>query len=322
MAGSERSGGRRIDLAGYAMVIVSALSYSALGILAKIAYANGLPLDSLLSTRFTLAAAFLWGWVALSPDLRGAVRALPRRRALGLFAWGICGFAGQSALFFSALRFISASLTEVLLYTCPAFLGLIVWGLAGRRPPLPRVAAIALALLGTYFCAGPLGGATDPLGVGLALLSGLWYATFLLGLHRLTPGIPGVVSGALVISGAALAFDGFVLAARSYVLPANAAAWGAVFGIVLSATLVGFVLFVAGLKRVGPQTAAILSTFEPLGTLLLAAVTLGERLSAAQWSGAALIIGAAFVLASTEEAPEGAPVTDPGELAARAAARD
>jgi drug/metabolite transporter (DMT)-like permease len=322
MAGSVRAGGRRIDLAGYAMIIVSALSYSALAILAKIAYAHGLSLPSLLSTRFTLAAACLWFWVAILPDLRGAVRTLPRRRVLRLVAWGICGFAGQSVLFFSALRFISASLTEVLLYTCPAFLALIVWGLSGRRPPLPRALAIALALLGTYLCAGPLAGAVDPLGLGLALLSGLWYATFLLGLHRITPGIPGVVSGALVISGSALAFDAFALASGSYVPPANAAAWGAVLGIVLSATLVGFVLFVAGLNRVGPQTAAILSTFEPLGTLLLAAVTLGERLTAAQWGGAALIIGAAFVLASSEVAPEGTPLRDPAELAARAAIRD
>ncbi len=55
-----------------------------------------------------------------------------------------------------------------------------------------------------------------------------------------------------------------------------------------------------GLKRVGPEVAAILSTFEPLGTLVLAFVILGERLAPLQWFGAALIIGAAFVLARTE----------------------
>ena len=72
-------------------------------------------------------------------------------------------------------------------------------------------------------------------------------------------------------------------------------------GIVLSAAVFGFVLFVAGLKRVGPQAASVLSTFEPIGTILLAAIVLGERLRGAQWAGAALIIGAAFVLASTSE---------------------
>ena len=81
----------------------------------------------------------------------------------------------------------------------------------------------------------------------------------------------------------------------------TAAAWGNVLGMVLSATVFGFVLFVAGLKRVGPQVTSVLSTFEPLGTLMLAAVILGEKLATMQWLGAALIIGAAFVLASTGE---------------------
>jgi drug/metabolite transporter (DMT)-like permease len=72
---------------------------------------------------------------------------------------------------------------------------------------------------------------------------------------------------------------------------------------VASATLCGFFLFVAGMKRTGPQVAAILSTFEPLGTLVLAVVFLGERLRPGQWIGAALILVAAVVLMATSERP-------------------
>jgi drug/metabolite transporter (DMT)-like permease len=41
-------------------------------------------------------------------------------------------------------------------------------------------------------------------------------------------------------------------------------------------TILGFVLFVVGLRRVGPQVAAILSTFEPVGTIVLAMILLGS----------------------------------------------
>jgi drug/metabolite transporter (DMT)-like permease len=304
MSSAEGARARRVDRFGFTLLIVAAFCYSTLGILGKAALKEGVPLLSILSTRFTLAALLFWAWLLLVPRLRRALAELPSRRIAALFVWGFFGFAGQSALFFGALQIISASLTEVLLYTCPAFLALILWGTTGKRPTAARLVAITLALAGTYLCAGPLGGATSTPGVVLAILAGLWYAVFLVLMHRLTPGVPGGVSGALIVSGAAVAFDLATLLDGGYTLPATPAAWAAVLGLVLGATVFGFVLFVAGLNRVGPQIASILSTFEPLGTLLLAALLLGERLALPQWGGAGLIIGAAFLLAATEPASE------------------
>ncbi len=287
-------------LHGLGLIMASALCYSTLSILGKTALAIGLPLLPLLATRFILGAVILWAWVLLDPGSRRAMGRISRARVLGLIAWGAIGFSGQSALFFLALERISASLTEVLLYTCPAFLALMLWGITRRRPKGSSLLAIALALGGTWLCAGPIEGVTDPRGAALATLSGLWYAAFLIWMHRLTPGIPGAVSGAYIITGAGLVFSSAsLLSGGGLLVPRGPAAWGTVLGIVLSATVFGFVLFVAGLKQVGPQVASIVSTFEPLGTLLLAAIFLGERLAGAQWAGAALIIGAAFVLAAT-----------------------
>jgi len=121
-------------------------------------------------------------------------------------------------------------------------------------------------------------------------------------MHAALSSRPSRGSGTRPSSSAAFAFTAATLIrGGGFLVPRGAAAWGSVLGIVLSATVFGFVLFVAGLKRVGPQVASVLSTFEPIGTLLLAAIFLGERLRGTQWAGAALIIGAAFVLASTSE---------------------
>ena len=301
-----RPGGR--DPVGLLLVIGSALCYSALGILAKLAYAEGLTLRSMLAIRFTLGAILLWGWVLMHPELRRAVSCLPRARLTRLLLWGIFGFGVQSALFFSSLKLIPASLSQVLLYTCPAFVAIILWLTAGVRPGTTRLLAIGLALAGTALCAGPIQGAPEARGVALAVFTGLWYAMFTLRLDRLTPGIPAVLSGACIISGAALLFSLAVVPGGSFALPSTPAGWGAVIGMVLSATVFGFVLYVTGLKRVGAQSASILSTFEPLGALLLAGILLGERLSSGQWVGAGMIIGAAFVLAGMTRS-EGSPLT-------------
>jgi len=302
-----RSPGGR-DPVGLLFVVGSALCYSALGILAKLAYAEGLTLRSMLAIRFTLGAILLWTWVLAHPELRRAVGALPRRRLTALLSWGIFGFGTQSALFFSSLKLIPASLAQVLLYTCPAFVAIILWLTAGVRPGTKRLLAIGLALAGTVLCAGPIQGAPEARGVALAVFTGLWYAMFTLQLDRLTPGVPAVLSGACIISGGALLFVVAAIPGGGFAFPATAAGWGAVIGMVFSATVFGFVLYVSGLKRVGAQAASILSTFEPLGALLLAGLLLGERLDASQWVGAGMIIGAAFVLAGMTRT-EGSPLT-------------
>jgi len=286
----------RPDIGGYLLVILAAFCYSTLGVFAKIAFREGMDVGSLLMTRFVMAAALLWGLVMASPRLR-ANALLPSGRRRGLFLWGFIGLAGQAALFFSALRYISASLAEVLLYTCPAFLAVILW-VRGRRRPRPAIlVAIALALIGTWLVAAPAGGTAPAIGIALGLGSGLWFASFVLALERASAGVQPIVSTTLVVTGAAAAYVLVVPLAFGFVPPPTRLAWLAVLGMVITATLLGFTFFVIGLRRTGSQVASVLSTFEPVGTLLLAAVVLGERFAPGQWMGTAFVLGAAFVLA-------------------------
>jgi drug/metabolite transporter (DMT)-like permease len=280
---------------GSFLVILSALSYSSLGIFGKIGLQAGLPLTSFLATRFLLAAAVLWGFGLGLPRLRRAHAAAARRRPR-LLLWGMVGLSGQSALYFAGLRVLSASLMEVLLYTCPAFLALIEWGRTGHRPRPRVLTALGLALFGVWLASAPaLTGTTLP-GVVLGLLTGLWYASFLVPLDRITEGIEPVVATTWIVSGAALVWTCAALW-EGIALPSGGATWQAIAGIVIFPTILGFALFVAGMRRTGPQIASILSTFEPVGTLLLAALVLDERLLARQWSGAILVVAAAVLLA-------------------------
>ena len=57
-------------------------------------------------------------------------------------------------------------------------------------------------------------------------------------------------------------------------------------------------LFFAGLKRVGPTTASILSTVEPVVTVVLAFLVFGELLGSLQLIGGALVVTAVIVLES------------------------
>lgn len=70
----------------------------------------------------------------------------------------------------------------------------------------------------------------------------------------------------------------------------NAAGFGWLTGIAVVSTVGAISLFFAGLQRVGPTTASILSTAEPVTTVLLAFLVFGESLGPVQLAGGALVL--------------------------------
>ena len=74
----------------------------------------------------------------------------------------------------------------------------------------------------------------------------------------------------------------------------------AIFAIALISTVLAFVTFFAGLKRIGPTTASTISTFEPIVAVVLAAIVLGETISPLQAVGGLFILAAVIILARSE----------------------
>ena len=74
------------------------------------------------------------------------------------------------------------------------------------------------------------------------------------------------------------------------------AGWGWLACIAVVSTVAAISLFFAGLRRVGPTTASILATVEPLVTVLLAFLVFGETLGPVQLVGGALVLAAVLVL--------------------------
>jgi drug/metabolite transporter (DMT)-like permease len=93
------------------------------------------------------------------------------------------------------------------------------------------------------------------------------------------------------------------------ILPGDvpAEAWPGLIAIGVVSTFIAIQTFYAGTKRVGAAQASLISTVEPIWTVVLAALLLGERLTPIQLLGGALIL-VAVVIAQTAPAP---PATAP-----------
>ena len=112
-----------------------------------------------------------------------------------------------------------------------------------------------------------------------------------------------LVLSALVCTGAATTLTLAAAVGGSLHLgDVSATGYGWLAGIAVVSTVGAVGLFFAGLRRVGPTTASILSTAEPLTTVVLAYLAFGESLSPVQLTGGALVLGAVLLLS----APQGA----------------
>jgi drug/metabolite transporter (DMT)-like permease len=98
------------------------------------------------------------------------------------------------------------------------------------------------------------------------------------------------------------------VATGSVDLALSGEAWLWLVLMALVSTVVAVSAFFAGLRRVGPSEAAILSTFEPVVTVALAYAALGERLTAAQLAGGALVLAAVILLQLRPRSAKPAPV--------------
>jgi drug/metabolite transporter (DMT)-like permease len=294
---------------GTLLCLGSATAFGAMAVLGKLAYDGGATVGTLLSVRFLLAAVLFWGLVFAGGAAR-ELRALGGRDMGIALALGACGYAIQAGCYFAALERIDASLLSLLLYTFPAMVAAAAVALGRERIDARRVGALVLASGGlALVVAGAGAGALDPLGAALGLGAAVVYSTYIL----VSEGIVGRVGprllSALVCTGAAATLTlGSSLLGELRPGELTAAGWGWLACLALVSTVAAVSLFFAGLKRVGPTSASILSTAEPVVTVLLAFLVFGELLGAVQLLGGALVLGAVLVLASyrPRQAIEGA----------------
>ena len=98
----------------------------------------------------------------------------------------------------------------------------------------------------------------------------------------------------------AIGFWALAIVTRRPLAPADlpSAAWPGILGIGIISTFVAIQTFYAGTRRIGAAQASLISTFEPVWTITLASLLLGETLGPLQLVGGALVIGG-VILAQT-----------------------
>jgi drug/metabolite transporter (DMT)-like permease len=260
-----------------------------MAIFARFAYAAGADVLGVLIARFAVAGALL------TLVMLATRRPWPRGRTLAVaILMGAIGYVGQAVCYFAALNHASAGLVALLLYAYPTLVCLLAAAFLHERLTPRRMFLLAVSFAGIALTLG--GGHGTPTGIMLGLGAALFYSVYIVVGARVLGATDAIASTTVVCLSAAATLIVASLFSEPH-FPATARGWVPIAAIAVISTVVAIIAFFAGLKRVGPAIASIASTLEPVVTVVLAWLVLGESLSAIQLGGGALVLGSAIWLA-------------------------
>ncbi|MFO1338929.1 MAG: DMT family transporter [Burkholderiaceae bacterium] len=257
----------------------------------------GLSPESISFWRFVVGAVLLLALFA-----RPAVWPRLRAQAATLVGAGACMALYVLCWFLGIARIGAAVPTLIALCLPPVLVTLVAVARGRERLDATLVATLAGALAGTVLVVlregGPAAGAstaTVVAGVLFSVASAVLYAGFTLVSGRLSvalgagPATMGLTIVAAVVMGlsalyAPLAWPGDV--------PPEA--WLLYLGLVTAA--LALLAFSWGAARLSPTALTVATLVEPLTAVLLAALLLGQVLSASQWVGAVLMLASIVAL--------------------------
>jgi drug/metabolite transporter (DMT)-like permease len=162
-----------------------------------------------------------------------------------------------------------------------------------------KIAALSMTFAGTMLIIGLDSGNGQILGIVLGITAAVLYSIYIVVGSKVILNAGAFSASTVVIISAGVIFSG-VVAVKGVHFPATLTGWIAVFAIALVSTALAIVTFFAGLKKIDPANASMISTLEPVVTVLLAVMVLGETVSIPKILGGIMILVAVVLLAKKE----------------------
>ena len=244
---------------------------------------------------------------------------LPPRDLAYCFLLGTLGVAVSNYFYYVAIQRINVATAIIVQYTAPVWVLLYVVARRQQKLTLQKIAAVALAVTGIALVINLLGtrsGAArhlDTYGIIAALLASFSFAFYNVGGHRILARYDRWRVLVWTLAAASLFWlvvnPPWKIAAAHY-LPAQ---WIFLFVFSMISVLGAFSLYFLGLQYLEPTRAIIASCLEPVFSIVLAALLLGEVLRPIQTLGIVFVLAAIVIVQKPDNSVESPVVLEPIE---------
>jgi drug/metabolite transporter (DMT)-like permease len=218
------------------------------------------------------------------------------RRVLVL---GVLGVAASNYFYYLAIQRTSVGTAIILQYTAPVWVLLYTVARGQQKATAQRVSAVGLAVAGIALVLGILSGKgvrLDLIGVGAALLAAFSFAFYNVAGHSILARRDRWIVLLYTVFSASLFWivvnPPWKIVAAHY----SAAQWLFLLGFSLVSVMAPFSFYFTGLQHLEPTRAVVVSCLEPVFSILLAAMVLGELMRPMQVLGIVLVLVAIVVV--------------------------
>lgn len=263
---------------GTMMTLAAGLAWGISGISGQYLMSHGVHVNLLTSLRLLITGIFLLS-LARSKQKEHLVAAWKQPKFLKqVLLFSIFGLVLNQYAFLRAIHLTNAGTATFLQYMAPILILSIVCILNRQRPTSFEIIAIAMAILGTYMIAthGKLGSlAITPKGLMWGLGSAITYSIYILLPVKLIHewGSTIVIGSGMFIGGILFSL---VTKAWQYPLQINVMSILAYIGIIGIGTIFAYTFFLKGVSIVGAVKGSLLASVEPVSSVFLTVLVLGE----------------------------------------------
>lgn len=260
------------------------------------------PIDPLIlsQTRTTFSLLVL---LALLVGLRGWQRIqLPRPDLIQCLVLGMLGVAASNYFYYVAIEKTSVAIAIVLQYTAPVWVLLYVVARGQQKLTAQKTAAVGVAITGIALTIGIIGARSpaslhgNAWGFIAAMLASFSFAFYNVGGHSILARHDRWRVLIWTLASASIFWllinPPWRVAAAHY----TAAQWTFLFIFSMISVLGSFSLYFLGLQYLEPSRAIIASCLEPVFSIVLAALLLGEGVRLIQVLGIVLVLSAIVIV--------------------------
>ncbi len=277
---------------GIILSLVAAAGWGTEAIFIKLAYGTNLTTWTIIFFRFLIAC------IILLPLTAKAIRSrFSARHHLFMLLTGAVLNTSVVWCLTLSIKHIPASIAITCLYLYPSIVSVLSRFFLKEELSFKKVAVLLISFAGVFLISWSGDSSLNMAGVALAVSAAILNAVMVVYIKKyLTDANPIHVSS-VVLAWSTIGFGIIgLLSSSPLALPTGIEAWLLVAGLGLFSTVVPFTSLYTGLSLITASEAAIISSTEPLITMVLAFVILGERLTILQGIGSILVIGGVLLL--------------------------
>ncbi len=279
-------------LLGTIFILITTISYGILPAISQLAYREGVAVETVLFNKFFYACILMWAYIGIK-----RIPFKTDKKHFVFLSFVALSYIGISTTLYEAFKYISGSIATILSFTFPAMIIALEMITGLEKPSFKKILALMASMAGLIIIVWDSNIDLNMKGVFFALGTAVCYVFYTMGLsEKRTKEMNSMaVAGYVLLYSTLFNFlRCFFSGAAMFTKGMGQFKYIAVLAVICA--FVAILCYAAGVKLIGPGTAGIINTFEPVFACIFGYLLVGDILTINTLAGSFLILFAILIV--------------------------